>query len=239
MKTTALLSEPFSLSKKPAERLVLFSVFYTSFSQSDEAYEILDIINVRVCPYCNRQYTFTARKNGEKTRPQFDHYFPKSLYPYLAISIYNLVPSCALCNNGKSTGTPENILYPYEESFEDRKIRFVVDNIIPYLLGTQKNIVISLDSYDPEDISAQKIINEYYKSFKIKIPYELHSDRIEALITEKAIFNNEALENIYSSYSDILGDPQHLEELIFEKYDNDSFINHPLSKLTSDIWDQL
>ena len=63
------------------KRLPGFHYFYKKFSDSDEAYDILKIINATVCPYCNRQYTFTVRKGKLKSRPQFDHYFPKSLSP--------------------------------------------------------------------------------------------------------------------------------------------------------------
>lgn len=216
-----------------------FSRFYDAFSKSDEAYSILEIIAVRVCPYCNRQYTFTARKNSLKSRPQFDHFFPKKSYPYLAASVYNLIPSCALCNCGKSKDLPNNILYPYEESFESKNIHFSADEIIPYLLGVNETIDISLKSCKPGDTTSKEIIDAYYKCFKIKILYELHSDCIEDLITKKAIFNKEAIENIYNSYSEILDNPQHLENLIFGKYDSDCFVNQPLSKLTSDIWDQI
>lgn len=216
-----------------------FNSFYTSFSRSNNAYEILEIINARVCPYCNRQYTFTARKNEVRVRPQFDHFFPKSLYPYLAISVYNLIPSCALCNCGKRAAPPENILYPYEESFESKGIRFVVDDIIPYLLGIEKSVKLSLEPRNLTDTAALDIIKDYYKEFKIKILYDEHSDYIEDLIIKKHIFNSSAISSIYNSYSDVLKHPQHLEQLIFGKYEVEDFINHPLSKFTSDIFNHI
>lgn len=51
------------------DKILGFSEFYNSFRSSDEAYEILEIIGANVCPYCNRQYTFTARK----MRSEQDH----------------------------------------------------------------------------------------------------------------------------------------------------------------------
>lgn len=83
------------LANKPAmnEYILLFGKFaeqeakelvdkvfrYDSFSKRKCAYYILYDINVGVCPYCNRQYTFTLK--SRKIRPQFDHYYPKSIYP--------------------------------------------------------------------------------------------------------------------------------------------------------------
>lgn len=216
-----------------------FNSFYASFSTSDMAYEILEIINARVCPYCNRQYTFTARKNEVRVRPQFDHFFPQSLYPYLAISVYNLIPSCALCNCGKRAAFPKNILYPYEESFESKGIRFAVDDIIPYLLGDKDNVNVSLTPSNPSDIAALDTIKEYYKEFKIKILYDEHADYIKDLILKKYIFNSSAMKSIYNSYSDVLECQQRLEQLIFGKYEVDDFINNPLSKFTSDIFNDI
>lgn len=32
---------------------------------------------------------------------QFDHFYDKSDYPYLSMSLYNLIPSCSSCNHQK------------------------------------------------------------------------------------------------------------------------------------------
>ena len=48
-----------------------------------------------------------------------DHYYPRDLYPYLAVSLYNLVPCCAVCNAAKGPldTMKDPILYPYDEGF--------------------------------------------------------------------------------------------------------------------------
>ncbi len=225
-------------SKGMPKEVYGFDDFYGSYSKSDEAYDILNILNVSVCPYCNRQYTFTVRKNDIKSRPQFDHFFPKADYPILSISLYNLVPSCALCNNGKKDASPDNLIYPYEKSFESYNIHFSVDEIVPYLLKFKKNIEILLEPYDyDEKINA--IIDEYYKYYKIKLLYEGHSDYVKEIIEKKVIFNDDALKMICASYPKGLITPQYLEQLIFGKYEIDDYIHHPLSKFTSDIFKQL
>ena len=103
------------------------------------AYEFTKLLNIDVCPYCNRQYIFTIN-NGDG-RPQIDHYYPQSDYPYLSCSIYNFIPSCPQCNlqkgdilNKYATAKEKNkhkefnydpsgrafILYPYEDSIETK-----------------------------------------------------------------------------------------------------------------------
>ena len=103
------------------------------------AYEFTRLLNIDVCPYCNRQYIFTIN-NGDG-RPQIDHYYPQSDYPYLSCSIYNFIPSCSHCNlqkgdilNKYATAKEKSkhkefnydsdsrafILYPYEQSIENK-----------------------------------------------------------------------------------------------------------------------
>ena len=221
------------------KRLPGFLYLYKKFSDSDEAYDILKIINATVCPYCNRQYTFTIRKGNLKSRPQFDHYFPKSQFPYLSISVYNLIPSCALCNNGKRNSSPDRILYPYEESFETKEIRFQADNIVPYILREDNDISISLVALETPNENKSDIISAYNEDFKIEALYKLHSEEARKIIEKKYIFNDEALESICRSYSDAVYDKKYLKELIFGKYEVEDFINHPLSKFTSDIFEQI
>ena len=52
-----------------------------------------------VCPYCNASEIELYRKKGEDhVTGQLDHFHSKEYYPYLAMSKYNLVPSCSRCN---------------------------------------------------------------------------------------------------------------------------------------------
>lgn len=78
-------------------------------------------LQVPVCPFCNRIYTTTLFR--ENIRPAFDHFFPRSEYPYLAVSLFNLIPICDICNKAKSDHAEiyrkKQIIYPYDESFDD------------------------------------------------------------------------------------------------------------------------
>ena len=94
---------------------------YDNFCESKKewnAYELCKKLKVNVCPYCNREYTFTIGNTKEKKlRPEIDHFFPKSEYPYLSCSLYNMIPSCHICNHGKRE-FGEGILYPYSDGFD-------------------------------------------------------------------------------------------------------------------------
>lgn len=82
-------------------------------------YQLLSMLSVSVCPYCNRQYITTVAHGRHNVRPQFDHFHNKKDFPYLALSINNLVPCCGVCNLLKSDET-DQILYPYDEEMGDR-----------------------------------------------------------------------------------------------------------------------
>ena len=106
-------------SNKTLDRIEKF-FSYDYFEKAEgkwTIYELCSKLNINVCPYCNRQYIFTVGSAKEKrTRPEIDHFFPKALYPYLACSLYNFIPSCHICNHSKSDDG-ENIIYPYDEDF--------------------------------------------------------------------------------------------------------------------------
>lgn len=66
------------------------------------AYELAKRIGTRTCVYCNRIYAFTIEADDGTpiSRPDFDHWLPKEKHPLLSMSIYNLIPSCPICNRG-------------------------------------------------------------------------------------------------------------------------------------------
>ena len=78
-------------------------VFNTS--SKSKSFWLAKLIDRNTCPYCNRQYCFTVERGkgsnykDRLVRPTFDHWFLKSKYPLLSLSIYNLIPSCYSCNS--------------------------------------------------------------------------------------------------------------------------------------------
>lgn len=64
--------------------------------------EFLNHLGVDTCVYCNRNYTLYI--GGNHARAELDHWFPKEKFPILAVSFYNLIPSCHSCNHIKGNG---------------------------------------------------------------------------------------------------------------------------------------
>ncbi|RSZ60593.1 hypothetical protein HF313_19270 [Massilia atriviolacea] len=63
------------------------------------AYKLCKTSKYVLCPYCHQNFAFTIISDGKSFRPTLDHFYPKFQYPYLAISLYNLVPACQVCNS--------------------------------------------------------------------------------------------------------------------------------------------
>ncbi len=64
--------------------------------------EFVRLLDVRYCPYCNAEtvgIVYPANDGQKESFSAIDHILPKSDYPLLALSLYNLVPACYRCNS--------------------------------------------------------------------------------------------------------------------------------------------
>lgn len=200
-------------------------------------YWLAEKLNVNTCPYCNRSYTFTLDKL-KRTRPQFDHFFPKSKYPHLALSFYNLIPCCAICNHIKKDEV-EFLLHPYLEGFAN-KFGFRV-NYEGLLLEKDKirlqigPFFISQNHSDFEQRCQNNV-----KTFALAELYEKHTDHIEELIIKAYSYNQEYYRGLIEDFSRIGKSGSEIHRLIFGNYmDIADHEKRPLSKLTSDILEQI
>lgn len=99
--------------------------YENSFSVKDDtnskyrAYKLAENHDINTCIYCNRLYTKTVINPKKTTRPEFDHWFPKSKYPLLALSFFNLIPSCHVCNSavkGDRDVSLNDFIHPYVDN---------------------------------------------------------------------------------------------------------------------------
>jgi hypothetical protein len=72
--------------------------FYDNYKKW-KAYDLAHALGMNTCCYCNRQFTFTYESADGNTRPTFDHFLKKSTYPFFSLSLFNLIPSCKICNS--------------------------------------------------------------------------------------------------------------------------------------------
>jgi len=212
---------------------------YDAFSNRKSAYDILRLEKVTVCPYCNRQYIFTLE--GNEIRAQFDHYFPKSKYPYLAVSIFNLIPNCSICNQQKNEldtyETP--ILYPFEEEFgDDTRFRLDSDDI-KYLRGMTDEFKISIKSENADKDKIKKV-EKQREILHLDELYDKHKDYVKDIAWNHHIHSQEKIDEIMRKFPQLFTTE---EELIATIYMNDireeNLGKRPLAKLTRDIYREL
>jgi len=202
-----------------------FDKLYTNFINRDWSKSLLEKLGVRVCPYCNRQYTFTLQNDG--IRPQFDHYFPKSLFAYLSVSLFNLIPSCSICNSKKhALNTYEamnDLYYPYEDEFGNDVVFQTCSygNDFSYWTGNS-NKVDNLNKY-----------------LKIELLYKQHKDYVKDVIRNAAIYNDSRIDELLEQFPGLFQSKNEILNSIFMSYiDKESWGKRPLSKLTHDIYEE-
>lgn len=229
-------------------------------------------LGIKVCPYCNRNFIDTYNKidkNGKYiTNAQLDHFYSQKYYPYLALSLYNLIPCCSVCNHNKLDKNNE-IIYPYEEQFGDN-VRFTTcfaksdgENSydLNYLFGSSDNFEIKL-LLDEEELKNDLIkrsieknikinLDEKIKKFKDRIDkskevfnieevYDSNKDYVRELIKKAIIYNESRIDELYDQYPELFNSRAEVLNMVVSNYiDIDDLGKRPLAKLTRDICNEL
>lgn len=212
-------------------------------------YQLIMSLNLNSCPYCNRQYINSFYSESGKTRADLDHFYPKDKYPYFALSFYNLIPSCLVCNrNIKRNQDFREKVHPYVEGFGDdyvftlgikKRIESDVSEVydIEFLFGNSKNFDIKLKGTSFSDKKfLERAINSS-KSLKLEDLYKLHKDYIQEIIKKAYIYNETRINELFNEFGGSLFDTR--EELISLITGNyimlDDLHKRPFSKLVRDI----
>ena len=211
-----------------------YDIFISKKSKKYDAYNLADSLDIRTCTYCNRNYTNTViRSNGKKiTRPQFDHFMDKGTNPLLAISFFNLIPSCSICNSGIK-GTKAMNLREYLHPYLDNDI----DNIrFTYRLSKDKHghrIVIKT----PDTSKAKKTV----ELFALEEIYNSHTGELLDLLQTKQHFSEKYLSILDSNLlKGVIVSKEEMYRIVFgTEFHSENFINRPFSKFKNDILKEL
>ena len=217
------------------------SIGYSKFSAKGtttyNAYDLAQKLKVNVCSYCNRNYTFTIRnKSSKSTRPDFDHFYDKGTHPILALSFYNLIPSCILCNSRLKSTAKFSInthLHPYKDSFNDYA-KFKLKIINSMFFYDEKAFELKLVT---SDIKAEKIKHD----FALEVLYQEHKDIVLELIQKREIYPDSYIDDLFHQYEGTLfKNREDVLRHITGGYIEDKDINkRPVSKLIKDISEEL
>ncbi|MBS1917916.1 MAG: HNH endonuclease [Bacteroidetes bacterium] len=234
------------------EMFMVFNYDYdnNSFSkihQGKMAYDHALLLDLSTCLYCNAQFTFTIKKKKYKTRPHFDHFFPKSKHPYLALSFYNLIPACYICNSNLKGSKPflySTHLHPFVEGFEGIfEFQTNIDSVD--FLVNKKDFKIKLVKKSTSNKDDVKRAKKNITVFALDDRYNFHKDYAGEIITKSHIYNDSEINELLRDYEitpgkKLFSSEGEIIELFLGNYIHESRLHKRiLSKLTKDIGNEL
>lgn len=224
---------------KDSEKELLSHVFrYNAFASKKEVSDLLSLLGVEVCPYCNRIFITTLAK--DRIRAQIDHYKSKSEYPQFALSIMNMVPSCGQCNQIKGDYS-EAVLYPYVDEMGDSWIfKTQPCGSIMYLTGNRSEkdnfILIGKEQEKCEDKEYRERLRNSLKVFKLETLYNTHREYVLDLYQQRYVFGDDYLESLCDRFPELFHNITDVKNMLYlSDIRKESWGNRPLSKLTHDI----
>ncbi len=195
-----------------------------------------DNFNFTTCFYCNKDFVTNFQKENKKlvSTFQLDHFYDKSTYPYLGLSLYNLIPSCPTCNSGKVKGEAncyKQCVSPNHKDFNfSKKVKFKLllsDNCKNLHIKSKKDIEIPLkENYSNE-------YDRYIEVFKLNERYQAHKDIVFEMMQNVELYPESRLKEL----QELTGVPyQQIKKDIFNLIDDDVDLSKkPFSKLIRDI----
>ncbi|MCT7560790.1 hypothetical protein ACN2C0_00345 [Aliarcobacter butzleri] len=187
--------------------------------------------DLNVCPYCNRNFVnpiykekaVEEGKDYKKWSPDIEHFFPKSIYPFLSLSISNLLPSCTFCNKIKHDidTYKHNCLSPYEIKNSDFRFDFTLNiNQVKEV----KLICKNKDCKNSEILHLESLYNEVHSKY-INDIFEndlKYTQRNKDFLDKFKILTEEDYKKVFRNY-----------------YKEEDFNKQPLSKMTKDLYNQI
>ena len=209
-------------------------------SSKSRSYALTAAGKHNTCVYCNRQYAFNIVRDGGKNdkdriaRPALDHWFPKSLFPLMSLSYYNLIPSCTVCNSSAKLDRLWKLsthIHPYTTASDEPAFKF------RYKAGINATWEIDFDNLN--DIEKKTI-----EDLCLKEAYQSHSglevsDLIELASKNNGTYLKQVYVQILHLYADGTDKMKAYRLLFGAELMPRDYKNRPMSKLKRDIIEQI
>ncbi|AKF24660.1 hypothetical protein YH65_04120 [Sulfurovum lithotrophicum] len=136
-------------------------------------------VDFRVCIYCNRNFISNFHtKKVKRATFTLDHFYQKDKYPIFALSLYNLVPSCAVCNtNIKGTRDVEQYMNPYSSGYN-------FENEVHFKL---------MPNYKVKLVTSNPLCYKYVKDFYHNEVYETHTLEVKEFVKKREVFTDDMI----------------------------------------------
>lgn len=195
---------------------------------------IIEAMGIRTCVYCNMQYALTI--DHSKGLYELDHRFPKSKYPYLCTTFFNLQPSCPICNHGKNTDTTDFGLYTTNSN-----------ELHPFHLLSTSHLYLRERRFDPKYINIHLVSSDVHNStncqmartheklFRIDSAYAAVKDVAEETIWRCKAYDDTYKDLFIKNFPELYNKDA-LHRFVFGTYSNDKNVHcRPLTKLIRDL----
>ena len=235
--TIKKIKEKIGTNKAIKENQYIQFIFnYTNLQSNKIKPFFEDNLLISTCYYCNIDFinTYNA-KSKKKNKFTLDHYFDKSTCPYLALSLYNLIPSCYTCNSKIKGITEFNSLAPSSKKYDFvQKVKFKIK-----LDASCKSLHIK--NKDDIDINLKENYSNDFENFikdmLLNERYNVHKDIVFDMIEKAELYPESRLKEL----QDLTSIPfQQIKKDIFNLIDeNEDLSKKPFSKLIKDISEEL
>ena len=203
-------------------------------------------LGIKACVYCNADFTVTT-KDGQAFY-DIDHWKPQSQYPFLAISFFNMQPSCHACNGLKNDDDTHEYFGLYEEdpNAELEVFRFIIEpaDLARYLISGQPSAIHV--KYEAKSVDDQQMRDNMDQRLCITKRYAEHADVAEEIIRKKRFYNQAFLDSLKpifqhqaadSSSNTFFFNGADVKRFILGFYIDDQDIHkRPLNKMMLDIF---
>ena len=192
--------------------------FVKNFTSATLYYkELVKQLPASSCPFCGIEKIKSHRMSK---RDAYDHYLPKSLFPFTAINVKNLAPMCKDCN--EYWKYDNNPIMTNKDKGDFKKAFYPFSNLLPVINISFSNLVIDPFDEDKHILNINYIsdgyeeeVDRWLKIFNIKKRYDerlrndLHywleevrilTDREESLSETEYIQNKEEHKFVESNF---------------------------------------
>ena len=173
--------------------------------------------HMRYCPYCNADMVYTI-KCDDKDKPYksaFDHFYPKSRYSFLGLSLYNLIPACDRCNSKFKLGMYKEVLGTFNPYLDDvdSETRFVLIGLTNEIRQGNESADALRIQLEPKPASSNDVytaLENYQSLFRIDDVYsQLYQDAAVETLQKGELINESYRDEIKAHFlsAGICADP--------------------------------
>jgi len=241
------LTENIPYKKKTFHEAVVEALRYEDLREKEFPHYLKEN-HIKACVYCNSQLAivvnnhFTDKKTKKrikyrKANFELDHFFPKSKFPFLCTSFYNLYPVCSNCNKAKSSNKVKFELYTKGTDLDVFNFWIDDSSIINYWISRNHRVLKVWFEHINGDLDFKK---NHDDTFAIQGIFDTQTDLAEELVHKARAYSNAYQKSLVDTFEDLFPDKALIKRLLIGNYDKPEDIHkRPMAKFTQDIAKQL